>query len=442
MILPWQIILVWVTISALTGVISGLLISEAKNWLYILGNTLVCAFVGIIAGGIFVALTDGLNWEFYSFLIPFIIGGATSFVIGAYLREQLPKPSRDIKPAVVALELIVIIGLCLVSAIPAGRIPTTPAGIVDHTAIAIDVDDVTLFGGSGRTTKLVDVTTVNVDPSSQSFQQLKNYPIIPIEIEAYHTSIDYPTKIAEDPEEGEYMTFKFTFSVPGGSPVKWEEPVIYLYCWGDVNGNGILDKTGDIVYLGTLEYQPFKFPTDENTLVSCPCVYDSNGNPMVALYAFPADSTFMCLPNYFAVMTDWKDEEYGGYVFANTPEGFEPIGDMASWQYHDNVIELMEDVYAWVPISIGSSKWVEGKLYCADGMASTSNDWYFTVVAFDWAYSYSEPITVHDMHFTVGEPAAEPPIVNIASEYWVVAGLFAFFGVASIVATKFGKKII
>lgn len=441
MILPLQIILVWVTISALTGAISGLLISEAKNWLYILGNTLVCAFVGIIAGGIFVALTDGFNWEFYSFLIPFIIAGAISFVTGAYLREQLPKPSRAIRPAVVALELIVIIGLCIASVIPGGQPSSVPATEdVENVVYALDIENIESMPSNTGLTSIGDTTIIKIDTSSSLFKQLEEHPLIPIDIDGYHSSINYPTRIAEDPNEGDYMGWCLEFSVDSGSPVKWKQPVMLIYVWGDVNGNGEFDA-GDVILWDHYIKTPSAATHDTaSILTGANYRYSLDGDPLCAIYYYVYEGTLYMWPICFADWTLWKDDSE--YTFANTPEGFTPPSGYNGHSYYEENGEPVwpETLDSWFPVEIGQTRPLIGEIYCPSGMADIASDWHLSCIAFDYAYSLSTPVATHDMHFTVGGPQA--PSVSITHEYWVAAGLLAFFGVASIVATKFGKKLI
>ena len=72
-------------------------------------------------------------------------------------------------------------------------------------------------------------------------------------------------------------------------------------------------------------------------------------------------------------------------------------------------------------------------------MGQYAEDWYVTVIAYDMAYSDSEPIATHDMHFKVSG-AGEKPVVNISSDYWVETAMFAIVGIACLAVVKYGGK--
>lgn len=440
-ILPHQIILLWMTISALTGVTVALLISEGKNWLYLLANLFFAGFVGTIFGGIFVALSEALIWELWSMMIPIFIGGIVAYLVSAYLKDDIPMPSLHIKPFVMILAIALILGMSIASIYPV--LPDTSSTPVTSAVIptALNIGDgfsmVSPTGGT-FTYDLEDVTEKNFDITGTKFTQLLQTPLYPLDIDSYHTSINFPTSIAEDPSEGDYMSFKFTFSVSSSSPVNWQQPVWFIFAWGDVDGDGVQDST-DVL----LSEQFFKIPsTAGNIWTSCPCVYDSSGNPMWAMYGVNTGSGYQLLPVTFATWdtNHWKTDSQ--YTFANTPEGYTPPYDMASWQIDaSNNLAPVEDIDTWVPMNKGSSRDIQGKFYCPDGMTDYTNDWYISVIALDFAYSTTEAIATHNMHFTVGGGAPpNPPIVNISSSYWVEVAMLGMFGVACVLAVKYGKK--
>jgi len=452
-ILPHQIILLWMTISALTGAVIALIISEGRNWLYILANLFFAGFIGTFVGGIFIALTDALVWELWSLLIPIFVGGITAFLVSAYLRDKIPAPSIKVKPIAMWISVLLIIVLSITSIYPV--LPATSSGIQ-----TIPVEDVMLNVGSNSVIapstnanfrpRLSGATVRNIDLSSTKLTSLETNPLIPLTINSYHTSIKFPVRFAEDAHEGDYITFKLSFSVPDNSPVDWQKPFWYVICWGDVNGNGQFDgdfgliispsETSDII----LSEQYFKIPSESGgneIWTSPPCTYDADGNPMWAMYGTITPAGYYLLPVYFGAPSAWKDDSQ--YTFANTPEGYKPPYDQVSWQYigdaNSGSITRMEDV-GWQPIYKGEVRNVYGKLYCPAGMADTAKDWYLTVIAFDEAYSVSEPVSIHNMHFTVVKP--EKPLVNITSDWWIEVSLLGLLGIACILGVKYGKRLI
>jgi len=446
-ILPHQIILMWIGISGLTGTIVAYMISEGKNPLYILGNIFFCGFIGALFGGFFVALTDALVWDFWSLLIPIFIGGIVSFLVAMFLRDKIPTPTLKIKPIAMVLAIVMILMMSFASAYPLMEKPSRVLNVNGDMPSLVNVGDVSIVRPSGNnydTVKLADaINSISIKPSELA--QLENYPLMPVSIESYHTSIDFPSKLAEDPSEGDYITFKLTFGVSSSSPVDWREPLWTVFCWGDVNGNGEMDEDDTI-----LSEKYFKIPSQsgsgDSIYTSAPCVYDADGNPMWAMYGVQTSDGYMLLPVTFAMWDEdgqypynaWKDDSQ--YTFDNTPEGFKPPYDQSSWQIDSSgTLSVKEKIWSWAKINKGDSYPVYGKLYCPNGMGQYAEDWYVTVIAYDMAYSDSEPIATHDMHFKVSG-AGEKPVVNISSDYWVETAMFAIVGIACLAVVKYGGK--
>ena len=455
-ILPHQIILIWIGISGLTGTIVSLMVSEGKNPLYILGNIFFCGFVGALFGGFFVALTDALVWDFWSLLLPVFVGGIVSFLIAIFLRDKIPKPTIDVKPIAMVLAILMIVMLSIVSAYPVVNQPTRVLNVSGVTPAVINIGNVRILRPSGvsyDTIKLADALNTNtITFDISTLTQLMNRPNIIVSIDSYYTSIDFPSRLAENPQEGDYLNFKLTFEVPSTSPTDWREPVWYTLCWGDVNYNGTFDKDVDIVLGGEF----YKIPSKIGDIVtSGPCVYDAEGNPMWAMYSFETEEgDTICLPIIFGLYDDdgeypynpWKDDSQ--YTFVNTPEGFKPPYDQGSLQIDaSGHINYKEKVYGFAEITKGHSCDVYGKIYCPIGMPEQTSDWYFTVIAYDYAYSKDEAIAVHNMHFQVsdadggdGGDGGEPPDVDISSTWWVETALFAIVGIACLALVKYGGK--
>jgi len=95
-------------------------------------------------------------------------------------------------------------------------------------------------------------------------------------------------------------------------------------------------------------------------------------------------------------------------------------------------------VDTWIEINKGETCEVYGKLYCPTGMSQSAKDWYLTVIAYDYAYSTTQAIATHNMHFQVG--STQPPDVNISSSWWIETALFALVGIACLALVKYGGK--
>jgi len=440
-ILPHQIILIWIGISGLTGTIVSLLISEGKNPLYILGNIFFCGFIGALFGGFFVALTDALVWSFWSLLLPVFIGGIVSYLIAIFLRDKIPKPAIEVKPIAMVLAILMIVMLSVASAYPVIKQPTKVLNVSGATPAVINIGDVKIIQPTGYNYKAVKLTDAinEISFDTSTLAQLMNNPNMPVVINSYHTSIEFPNQLAENPAEGDYLGFKLTFGVSSSSPVDWRQPVWSVFCWGDVDGDGEMDED-DVL----LSEQYFKIPSQAGYIyTSAPCVYDANEQPMWAMYGVQTTDGYMLLPVTFAIWgidgtsQMWKDDSQ--YTFANTPEGFKPPYDQASWQIDaSGTLAPKEDVWSWVPIEKGRTREVYGKLYCPTGMTQYTKDWYLTIIAYDYAYSTTQAIATHNMHFQVG--SAQPPDVNISSTWWVETALFALVGIACLALVKYGGK--
>ena len=441
-ILPHQIILLWMCMAGLSGTVISFIVSEGKKPLYTIATMFSSAFAGVLFGGFFVALTDALVWEYWSLLIPVFIGGIVAILVTVYLADKLPTPNVKVKPIALAIAIIMVIVLSFTPAMTISQ-PTRLQG-PDVNFVSLNLGNTKLLKPASQESvgyvTLKDVLERDIDTDLLT---TLSYTTNKVLIDSYHTNIEFPTKLSENAEEGDYINFKLTFSVSSSSPTDWKMPAWFVFVWGDVNGNGQMDDS-DV----TFSEQFFKIPSvasmgEGSIYTSSPCVYDADGNPMWAMYGVNTADGYQLLPVTFALWgvdgtsQAWKDDSQ--YTFANTPEGFKPPYDQASWQIDaSGTLSPKEDVWAWVEVKKGESYPVYGKIYCPYGMTNYTNDWYLTVIAYDYAYSTSEAVSTHSMHFVVQGP--QKPVVNIASDWWIEASLLFALAVIGVATVKYGSK--
>jgi len=284
-ILPHQIILLWATISVITGAFISLFITEGKHPMYMLANIFLCGFTGVVFGGIFVALTDALVWEAWSLLIPVFIGGLASYFMAMYLKDNIPKASIKVKPIamIMAVGLILIMSFgSLITAFP-NTTTLVANGTTSHMVYnAGDVNILAYPDNNGAMMLATPVTTININPAN--IIRPDNTESNLLKINTYHTSIEFPSKIAEDAHEGDYVSFKLDFSVPSNSPANWREPVWTVVVWAEADGQMGL-SAGDYVLDARYMKIPDGYPTSGGEIyTSAPCLYDDNGEPMYAIY--------------------------------------------------------------------------------------------------------------------------------------------------------------
>jgi len=438
-ILPHQIILLWATISVITGAFISLFITEGKHPMYMLANIFLCGFTGVVFGGIFVALTDALVWEAWSLLIPVFIGGLASYFMAMYLKDNIPKASIKVKPIamIMAVGLILIMSFgSLITAFP-NTTTLVANGTTSHMVYnAGDVNILAYPDNNGAMMLATPVTTININPAN--IIRPDNTESNLLKINTYHTSIEFPSKIAEDAHEGDYVSFKLDFSVPSNSPANWREPVWTVVVWAEADGQMGL-SAGDYVLDARYMKIPDGYPTSGGEIyTSAPCLYDDNGEPMYAIYGANVGGQYMLFPMVFGLFDVWKDDSQ--YTFSNTPEGWTPPYDQSSWQLSAGSLSPKEDITSWVEISKGQSFSVVGKIYCPQGMANLSTTWYLTVVAYDYAYSTTSNVAYHSMSFTVKPMSA--PIVNVTSSWWVEATAMGLLSLIAIAMVRNGKKLI
>ena len=434
MILPHQIIWLWIGISGLTGAIISLLVSEGKNPLYILANIFCCCFAGSLFGGIFVALTDALVWTFWSLLIPVFIGGIIAFVISIYLKDRIPKPDIKLKPLAVFLAVFMILIISIASALP--LLAPKPMPNYDNItpSMVIDTEDAKIlipsFKQNAPKISAYSFGDYTVKLSLSDLLSTTNREGF-VKIKGYKACIKFPTLMAENPQEGQYLGFKFLFSVPSTSPAPWSHPIWFLVIWGDTNNNGVYDA--DIDYV--LDDYWYKIPSQGGAIITCSnCLYDENEDPLYAVTT--------TIPLTFAQWTVWKDDSQ--YTFYNTPELWTPPYDQTSFQLVEDeegnyTAYYMESISYWIPINVGEGPYdVYGKLYCPYGMSDVASKWYITVIAYEPLYSETEPIAQYSLSFNIQSP--QKPVVDISGSWWVETALFAIIAVACIAIIKYGGK--
>jgi len=441
MLLPHQIILLWMCMAGLSGTIISFIVSEGKKPLYTIATMFSSAFAGVLFGGFFVALTDALVWEYWSLLIPIFIGGITAILVTVYLADKLPTPSIKVKPIALAIAVIMVIVLSFAPVITISQPTRLHAPQVDFVSLNLGNTKLLKPVSQGNTEYITLKDVLERDIDSDLLTTL-SYTTNKVLIDSYHANIEFPTKLSENAQEGDYIGFKLTFGVSSSSPTDWKMPVWFVFVWGDVNGNGEFDNS-DV----TLSEQLFKIPSQAGQIyTSAPCVYDADGQPMWAMYGVNTADGYQLLPITFAlwdadndpnVWSPWKDDSQ--YTFENTPEGWKPPYDQASWQIDvSGNLASKEDVDTWVEIEKGQSYDVYGKIYCPYGMSNYTSDWYLTVIAYDYAYSTTEAVATHSMHFVVQGP--QKPVVNIASDWWIEASLLFALAMIGIVTVKYGSK--
>lgn len=440
--LPHQIILLWGLLTCLGATFIAMLITFGRRPLYLLANIFFGAFIGFIAGGIFVDLTKGLEWALWSLMIPPILGGIVGFFLAVFLYEKLPSPTKEMKPIAGLISIIVLIMLSMLALMP--LLPTHEAEhVVGHQFHALELKDMKVLKPSIQDNyiKWEGVRYIDCFPEDE-IQRIKLYgnPFKPLNIKVWHTDVDLPFKLQENPNEGDYLNFKITFSVPSDSPSDWSKGWFYIYIWGDLDSDGVADDD-DIVMWD--EYM--KIPTNSNPIkVRCCCFYDANNQPTVAEYWIELQNGNYLMPIDLSTPvqpSEYKDDSK--YSFANTPEGYTPPWDMYSFKVDENgYIWQMENLSCFNPVKKGQTLTVYGKFYCPIGMTNATKDWYLRILCFDAQYSDVEPIAVHDEHFEVGGGAGGPPVVNVAVDFWVETAILGIVGLICIAIIKVGRKII
>jgi len=443
-ILPHQIILLWTTISVITGAVIALMITEGKNYMYLLANIFLCGFVGVIFGGIFVGLSDALIWEAWSLLIPIFIGGIASYIMAVYFRDKIPKASIQVKPIalVIAIAMVIMLSFStVITAIPPSNNRVLNTNYSDLMAYNVGDVNILTLPNNGKKVLSNELTSIDINPAN-ILSPLNTGESNRLTINSYHTSIEFPHKISEVAHEGDYISFKLDFSVPDSSPTDWREPAWLVFCYAEGDDQMGLSE-GDYILSEQFFKLPVQVPSGSGSIyTSSPCVYDADENPMWAMYGVDTADGYKLLPVTFATWggnSFWKADYQ--YTFSNTPEGWKPPYDQQSWQIDaSGQLTAKEEVYDWVEIKKGDSYPVYGKLYCPKGMSNLSDTWYLVVIAYDFAYSTTSNVAYHVMDFTVKPMSA--PIVDISSSWWVEATAMGMLTLIGLVSLKYGKKLI
>ena len=444
-------ILLWSLLAAIASTVTGgmiMYLTRTKNPWYLLAMLAGGATIGLFLGGIYIAWTWGLDeLQIWALMIPIICGSFTALSLTIFMPRALPASAtyshRRFHPAAGVVAALVVVGLGLVTvlpAFPADMGPAyQPAAKVDYlsTSYSAAANYGVSLRGEGRA----------LTYSEAQIQALMDSPVLPVDVDTVHSSVDFPRTLADNPEEGDTMGWRITFTVAGSSPSAWTNPGVCLMYWGDSNGNGQYDS-GEPILLDQDGFNRFTAtPTASSGYWRAAAVWQDGSSPLFMMYNYASGSTVYLVPVHHAKNLGlWKND--GGKNFGNLKDGFTAPYDQWSWNYDTSqgTISAMEDITAFQSVSPGNSVTLEGKLYCPVGMAQETSDWYLRVLMFDWAWSSSEPVNSYDMHFSVGGgggPGPEPPVVDASGTYWISAlGLLvATVGMVA-AAVKYGPKLV
>lgn len=444
-------ILLWAFFSAMSSTLTGGLImyySKGKNPFYILAMTFGGASLGLFLAGIYLAFTWGLDeLQAWTLMIPIVTGAFLALMLTIILPKALPKVSMHtakLSPLTGIIALIVVVGIGFVSILPALPVDTGASYIasadVDYFATNYE------YGGSYGVS--LSGTGKSITYSESSIQALMTNPILPMNIDSVHTSIDYPRTMANDPNEGDTMGWRITFSVALNSPSPWTNPAVCIMYWGDVDGNGQYDS-GEPILIDENGFCGFTATPTASTPAywRAAAVWQDGTTPAIMMYNIVQDGTVYLLPiHYASSISQWKDDN--GKTFNNLESGYTAPYDQWSWNWDTSPggsTSPMESITTYKSVSAGSSTTLEGKLYCPGGMAAASNDWYLRVLIFDIAYDQSNPVNTYDMHFSVGGggPGPEPPIVDPSGDYWIAVASTSLLTIGLCYgALKYGPKLI
>ena len=312
---------------------------------------------GWITGIIWVYATGGLSLPLYAILFPVMVSMCLSAIVLFYLPE--PRITKPVSSRLFNLSLIILIIMSL--AVAYTSIPITGASTASENYANIQMQSV-------KTMKLdsSDVRAFSTIPTNQ----------IPINIDAVTSSVSLMSS-SETPYVGSYLSFRITFSVSG---YDWVKPYVKIGIFKDNDGDGTISE-GDELWTST----NYKVVTNYGSWRTN--VKYVNGQPAEEIFASQKTYTEpMLLPIFHASqISKWKDDTL--YTFANTPEVYKPPQDMLSWDGNT----LKETVTAYEAIPVGTSKSIEGKIYCPP---NSQGKYLILVQAYD--ARYTEPYENND----------------------------------------------
>lgn len=434
-----------------TSVIMWLIVNEGKNDVMLLFLTLFGATFGWISGMVFIFATGGLEMSLPWFILPAIAVALGDMIVlyafrnvGAIFRLPGWIVGRVTSTISVVIVAVLILSIFLLA------VPSYGTSINTQTYSVRDAR----IGG----------TMTLSSSQARAFNAVSTMAYVPITFDTAKSSVSFP-RIAENPDEGQYLEFELTFSVSSAKPPSnWEQPYIGMCVFKDDDADGSLDAGEEI--WDDLNY---KGPTLLDCWWRSNCVYTTAGTPAYEMFTLSVGGDFLLAPMFHASSVSlWKADT--SYTFPNTPQQYVPPRDGVSWEESPSgALTLKEQVGGYRTISAGSSATFKGKIYCPTGYAGTHG---LLVRAFDARYTgpytpNEDPLAEHVMTFTVGsgngpvcgDGVCEPPEtaetcpedcanggypeVDISSTSWVtvaILGLATIGGAGAIIAK--GPKLI
>ena len=369
--------------SLLGAIVAGavsILIIEDRNNLLTFFMVLFGATAGWLSGMAFIFLTGGLDLSLPWMILPAIVVALSSILILCKLtgkKVMFTRPRWKVgRSLAVVMSVAVVLSLVVSLAVLA-----FPSYESSYNTESFSVRG-TIPNGYTRLT------------SSDARAFTSEIPLSFVTIDSAKSSVRFPV-ISDNPDEGDYMEFRATFSVSssGGS---WDQPYVKLGVFKDNNGNGAID-TGDDAWDGTL----FKLATKTGKQWRSNCVWDGS-SPHIQMNFLQVNGELMMAPIFHASgITQWKNDQ--GNTFGNTPENYVPPIDQISWDMSGQSLTLEEDVTTFAVVSAGSSANIEGKIYCPTGTAGSH---LVLMQAFDLRYTdpfepSATPLSQNIMPFTV-----------------------------------------
>lgn len=374
---------------ALVGLItSGILtfiVDDRKSNVVMFFMLLFGATFGWIIGMVFIFLTGGLELTIPWLALPVVTTVFASMIMLYMFRRIgiifLHRPRWQVSRISAILSVVVLfalVGSLVILALPQGYSSSynTQTFSVRNT----DYESGSITLSSSQANRFNAVTPTG---------------IIRVSLDDVKSSVGFP-RIAENPEQGDYLEFQLTFSVGSGGG-NWEQPYIGMCVFEDPNGNGQPDSGEEI--WNDLHY---KGPTASGKW-RANCLYDTAGATVAVIYVASVGGELLLLPMFHAnTITSWKTDS--SYTFPNTPQSYTPPNDMLSWEISsDGDLTLKEDVSAFASVSAGSSVTFKGKIFCPDGSAGSHG---LLVRAFDYRYTNpfapnEDPLDEHVMSFYV-----------------------------------------
>jgi len=357
---------------------------------------------GWITGVIYVYATGGLSLPMYAILFPVFISMFFSAIVLFYMPE--PKITTPVSSKLFNVSLIIMIIMALVVAYTS--IPITGASTSSTENYAnIQMQSIKTMRLDSK-----DVEAFSATPTNQ----------IPINIDALTSSVSLLSS-SETPYVGSYLSFRLTFSVSG---YDWVKPYVKIGIFKDNDGDGTISD-GDELWTSA----NYKVVTNYGSWRAN--VKYANGQPTEEIFASQKTYTEpMLLPIFHASqISRWKDDTQ--YTFTNTPESYKPPQDMLSWDGNT----LKETVTAYEAIPVGTSKSIEGKIYCPP---NSQGKYLILVQAYDARYTEpyenNDPLSQKIIPFEIKEGK---PSVTID---WTMAVILTAVTIPSVVGAILYKR--